>query len=103
MKTIKIFITLSILFLIGCNSSIVDDPATTIRFLVPELSHVKLTVENSYATVITTLVDEERQAGVYEESFDNSNLAEGIYFYTLELSNEIGNYSKSTIHFLLIK
>jgi hypothetical protein len=103
MKTIKIFIILTILFLISCNSSIVDDPAISISFLVPEDSQVKLIVINSYNTIIAILVDQDLAAGTYQVSFDASNLAEGIYFYTLELTGESGSYSKLTKHMLLIK
>jgi len=102
MKKNLLIIVLSIL-VFGCNSSIVDDPSITIKFSVPESSHVLLTVENSYDTHIATLVDEELQAGAYQESFDVSNLAEGIYFYTLELKGVSGSYSKSTNNLLLIK
>ena len=103
MNRIKLFFILFLLVLFGCNSSIVDDPATSIRYIVGETSYVKLVLINSYDTEIATLVDEEQLAGVHQVSFDNTNLAEGIYFYTLELRGESGSYSKSTKHFLLIK
>ena len=91
------------LLLISCNSSIVDDPTISILFLVPESAHVKLIVENSYDTLIATLVDEEKSPGAYQVSFDASNLAEGIYFYTLEIKVISGGYHKQTRHLLLIK
>lgn len=103
MARIKILFIFSLIFLFGCNSSILDDPSTIIKYRVEETSHVKLVVLNSYDTKIATLVDEEKPTGIYEVSFSNSNLAEGIYFYTLELKGESGNYSKSTKHLLLIK
>ncbi len=90
-------------FILGCNSSIVDDPSITIRFQVPEQSKVKLSIENSYNTIIAVLVDGEKPAGAFEVSFDASNLAEGIYFYTLELKGQSGSYSKTTRNMLLIK
>jgi hypothetical protein len=96
---------LLLLFLFyGCESSIVDDPSTTIRFSVSERSHVKLTIENSYNTLIATLVDEELFAGNYEVVFDANNLAEGVYFYTLELNGIDGDfYSKVTKAMVLVK
>lgn len=100
----KKLLLLTLTFLIfGCNSSIVDDPTTVIRFSVPESSHVKLYVENSYDTIVATLVDEIKQAGVYEVVFDTNNLAEGIYFYTLKMTGESGNVTESTRHIILIK
>ena len=103
MKKIKLLFIFYLFVLFGCNSSIVDDPAIRINFRVPESGHVKLTVENSYDTLILTLVDTEMQEGVYSVSFDASDLAEGIYFYTLEIRGESGSYSKLTKHMLLIK
>ena len=103
MSTQKIRLILTVLLLFGCNSSIVDDPSILISFFVPEDSHVRLIVENSYDTLIATLVDEERPAGYYKVSFDASNLAEGIYFYTVELKGVSGSYTQSTRNMLLIK
>jgi hypothetical protein len=90
-------------FVIGCNSSIVDDPTTTIKYSVPELSHVKLYVENSYDTIIATLVDTVQEAGNYQASFDANNLAEGIYFYTLKMTGESGKKYDMTKQIILIK
>jgi hypothetical protein len=103
MDKLKILFIFSLLFLIGCNSSILDDPSVTILYRITEESYVNLIVENSYDTQIATLVDEKQSAGYYQVSFDASNLAEGIYFYTLELTGESGDYSKTTKHLLLIK
>lgn len=102
MKKYLFVIAITVL-IFGCNSSIVDDPTTTIMYSVPELSHVKLYVENSYYTIVANLVDEVKQAGVYEVAFDINNLAEGIYFYTIELKGESGSYSKTTHNMFLIK
>lgn len=87
----------------GCNSSILDDPSTTIRFSIPQPSHVKLSIENSYDTVIAVLVDEEKPAGVFDVTFNSSNLAEGIYFYTLKMTRESGEIYQFTKSMLLIK
>ena len=103
MNRIKIIFIFILIILFGCNSSIVDDPSTIITYKVEETSQVKLVVLNSYDTEITTLVDEEQPAATYQVSFNSSNLAEGIYFYTLELKGESGSYSKLTRQLLLIK
>lgn len=103
MNKIKIFLIFNLIILFGCNSSILDDPSTIIKYKVEETSHVKIVVLNSYDTEIATLVDATQPAGNHQVSFDINNLAEGIYFYTLELRGESGSYSKSTKHLLLIK
>jgi len=103
MKKIKLLFIFYLFILFGCNSSIVDDPSTSIRYKVEETSHVTIILLNSYDTEIATLVDEQQPAGNHEVSFGINDLAEGIYFYTLELRGESGSYSKSTKHLLLIK
>lgn len=104
MKIACLVILISFTFFIGCESSILDDPSTVIEFSIPERSNTKLTIENSYNTLMATLVDDELQAGRYSYNFDSSNLAEGIYFYTLEVKGlETGSYSKTTKPMMLIK
>ena len=103
MKTLKFLFIFCLINFIGCNSSILDDPSTTIRYSIPESGHVKLTVENSYNTLIATLVDENQSAGAHEINFDASNLAEGIYFYTIVFNGESGSYYKAQRHLLLLK
>jgi len=103
MKIILLIILLAAL-LTGCESSIVGDPATIIKYSIPEKSNVKLTIENSYNTVIATLVDDNREPGVYSIAFNVSNLAEDVYFYTVEIRGTASNfYSKSTYKLLLVK
>ena len=97
-------ILLLLLPLFGCESSILDDPSTIISYSIPEPSHVKLTVENSYNTTIATLFDQDREAGAYQISYSTSNLLEGIYFYTLEVKGLNGShYSKETKFMILVK
>ncbi len=59
------------------------NPATKIRFAIPEQSNVKLTIFNSLGQVVKVLADEEMSAGTYELDFNASGLASGIYFYNL--------------------
>lgn len=92
------------IMLFGCKSSIVDDPTLNINYSVPEVSLVKLTIENSYSTIIKIPVDNEQNAGMYSVSIDVNDLAEGVYFYTLELKGVNSNYySKITKNLLLVK
>jgi len=103
MNRIKVIIIFSLINFIGCDSSILDDPAISIKYKVEETSHVKVVLLNSYDTEIAILVDTTQPAGNHQVSFGINDLAEGIYFYTLELRGESGSYSKSTKHMLLIK
>ena len=97
-----LFIVVS-LIVFGCNSSILDDPSTHISYSIPQPSHVRLSVENSYNTQIAVLVDDDLPAGSFSANFDSSNLAEGIYFYILEIKPENGTETKTVKKMLLIK
>ena len=102
----KFYLTLLLLVVLfyGCESSILNDPSIMIKYSVSERSHVKLTTENSYNTLIAILVDEEQFAGDHQISFDANNLAEGIYFYTVEANGiDSDYYSKVTKPFALVR
>ena len=59
------------------------NPTTTIRYALPQRSHVTLTVFNMLGQVVATLVHEEVEAGSHEVMFDGTGLASGVYFYRL--------------------
>ncbi|MGD8777551.1 MAG: PQQ-binding-like beta-propeller repeat protein [Ignavibacteria bacterium] len=73
------------------------NPATTISFSIPEEGFVKLNIYNSIGQKITTLINENLQAGSYKTDFNAANHASGIYFYTLE----VNGYSTSKKMILL--
>ena len=82
------------------------NPTTKIRFSIPivetlystSLQYVTLKIFDILGNKIATLVNEEKLPGSYEVMFDGSNLASGVYFYTLTA----GNFSQ-TKKLLLIK
>ncbi len=101
-KIIIIFCILAIF--LSCSSSILDDPTTTINFSVPQNAYVKLTVENSYDTLISTLINKEMTAGQHSVVFNTANLAEGVYYYTLEIKGlSSSNYYRVTRNLVLVK
>ena len=59
------------------------NPATTIKYSLPENSFVTLKVYNILGKEVATLVNEEKSTGIYEVSFNATNLPSGIYFYTI--------------------
>jgi len=67
------------------------NPSTKITFAIPERKHVTLKVFSVLGEEIATLVNEEVAAGEYSVQFDASQLASGIYFYTLS----VGNFSQT--------
>ncbi len=103
MKKVYIVLLFTII-IVGCKSSILTDPTTVVKYSVPETSHVHLTVENNYNTLVTTLVDTVESPGNYSVVFDANNIAEGVYYYTLELKGINNNfYLKTTKTILLVK
>ena len=63
------------------------NPSTTIRYTLPQAGNVSLKVYNALGQEIATLVNGHQAAKNYEATFDGSNLASGIYFYTLRTDN----------------
>jgi hypothetical protein len=67
------------------------NPTTIIKFTIPAIfasetmqsQHVSLKVYDILGKEIATLINEEKQPGVYEVEFDSSAFSSGIYFYEL--------------------
>jgi hypothetical protein len=75
------------------------NPVTTIKYGLPKFGKTSLIIYDILGRVVTVLVDNEfKDAGTYEVTFDASNFASGVYFYTLES----GTY-KETKKMLLVK
>ena len=96
-----------IIFFIGCESSVLDtydsDPQS-ITYSLPVESYVKLTLENSYDTIVFTIVDTQQSAGVHSVTVNTVGLTEGFYFYTLTARGVNDNtFFEATRRLILIK
>lgn len=60
------------------------NPSTTISFSLPKKEFVTLKIYDVLGKEITTLVNEELNAGSYKNDWNAGNLASGIYFYRLQ-------------------
>ncbi len=58
--------------------------ATEITFELPESAHTTLRVYAITGEQVATLVDEQRNAGVHQVSFEANNLSSGVFIYRLE-------------------
>ncbi len=65
------------------------NPSTTIKYSIPEDGFVNLTIYNMIGEKIITLVNEQRQTGVYNELFNASALNSGVYFYELRINGVV--------------
>ncbi len=59
------------------------NPSSKIRYDLPKSSFVKISVYDILGKEIAILVNEEKNSGSYEVTFDANGLASGIYFYTI--------------------
>jgi hypothetical protein len=59
------------------------NPTATINFTLPEMAKVSLNVYDVQGRQVAQLVNGLRQAGNHQVTFDGSNLASGVYLYTL--------------------
>lgn len=62
------------------------NPVTKIGFDLPEKSFVKLNMYDVLGRNISSLVNENLNAGKYSYEFNATNLASGVYFYKIETS-----------------
>uniref|UniRef100_A0A832LJY3 T9SS type A sorting domain-containing protein n=1 Tax=Ignavibacterium album TaxID=591197 RepID=A0A832LJY3_9BACT len=65
------------------------NPVTTIQFSIPQTSNVTLKVYDIIGNEVATLVNEEKDRGVYSVNFDASHLASGMYLYRLQAGSFI--------------
>lgn len=63
------------------------NPETLIEFQLPSSTIIKLTIFDSIGKEVALLVNRELNAGTYRYKFNASNLASGIYYYSLETEN----------------
>jgi hypothetical protein len=57
------------------------NPSTTINYQLPEKNHVSLKVYDILGNLVTTLVNQEMDAGYYTVNWNAVNLASGVYIY----------------------
>ena len=72
--------------------------STTIRFNLPQDSHVNLSVFDISGRLVETLVDENRAGGIHTVQFTPDNAASSTYFYKLTT-----DYNTATRKMMLLK
>jgi hypothetical protein len=100
--TVRTVALLCMVLLGGCRSSILEDPSTMITFAVTAPSHVRVTVENSYNTVVATLVDADLNPGYHAVAFNSTGLQSGVYFYVVETREINSSTTVKTSHYMLL-
>ncbi|MCW8810408.1 MAG: T9SS type A sorting domain-containing protein, partial [Ignavibacteriaceae bacterium] len=59
------------------------NPVTFIKYEVPKTSPVLIKIYDITGREVAVLVNEVREPGIYQVSFDSKNLASGVYFYKM--------------------
>ena len=59
------------------------NPSTTIKFNLPEDSHVTVEIFNSLGEMVETLVSERLTSGLHEIQRNANNMTSGVYFYKI--------------------
>lgn len=63
------------------------NPATKIQYGVKERNNIKIAIFNTIGEELRILINELKEPGTYEITFDASSLSSGIYFYRLQAGN----------------
>jgi Secretion system C-terminal sorting domain len=59
------------------------NPVTTIRYSIPKAENVTLKVYDELGKEVSTLVNENKEAGNYKVTFNGAELTSGIYYYRI--------------------
>lgn len=68
---------------IGQNYPNPSNPKSNIDFQLPERTFVNISVYNLLGQLVTTLVNQEKDAGLYTVTFDGTDLSSGTYIYKI--------------------
>ena len=68
------------------------NPETTIKYQLPESRYVTITIFNSMAQEVATLVNEVKEAGYHSVNWNAGDAAAGLYFCTIKA----GEFTKTT-------
>ncbi|MFH0988575.1 MAG: T9SS type A sorting domain-containing protein [bacterium] len=79
------------------------NPSTTIAYQLPKEAHINLRIFNMLGQQVTTLVDAEKAAGYFKETFDASRYASGAYIYVLTTTENSGTKQIARKAMMLVK
>jgi len=79
------------------------NPVTNINFLIPSAGNVTMKVFDVLGKEVKVLVNGVYGQGSYNVTFDGGNLNSGMYFYTIDFTNEQGQSFTDTKKLMLVK
>ena len=72
------------------------NPTTLIKYTLPKVSRVNITVFNLLGQKVAALVNDVQDAGTYEKKWNAENLSSGTYFYILNAVSINGQHEYSS-------
>ena len=63
------------------------NPITSISFILPMQTGVKINIYNILGELVTNLIEDDFSKGTHSINFDALGLQSGIYFYTLQAND----------------
>lgn len=78
------------------------NPATTLRYTLPDESSVSLRIYNILGEVVSSLVNEVQLAGYYEINFNAAGYATGVYIYTLQAKSTDGKKEYNSVKKMML-
>jgi hypothetical protein len=90
---VKVEITSPLEYSVSQNYPNPFNPVTTIRYAIPQLSLVKVSVYDILGEEIKVLVNEEQNPGNHAVNFDAKDFSSGVYFYKI-ISGEFSQVRK---------
>jgi hypothetical protein len=79
------------------------NPSTVITFSLPLSANVTIDIYNPLGARVGTIAKGNFDAGIHKVEFNGSNLASGLYIYSLKATSGNGNSFVSTKKMMLIK
>lgn len=74
------------------------NPTTQIQYSLPEQTHVAINIYNTLGQRVASLVDQVKNPGIHEVSFDAYGLSSGVYLYRIQTPSH-----SETRHMMLVK
>ncbi len=79
------------------------NPSTVISYSIPFEGSVRVRVFNMLGEMVSELVNQTQAQGDYEAVFDGSNLASGMYFYSIEAVSFDGSQNLNEVKKMLLQ
>ena len=83
-NAVEIDFTAPVIFSLSQNYPNPFNPSTIITYCLPQASNVKLMIYNALGQMVKVLENDNKEAGVYNISFNASEFSSGVYFYQIK-------------------